>query len=172
MHAFRGTPAPTLLFEDVNYCLASDLNKKLLLCVLSHMVYCVSSNKLYTCFYSLCLLACFQQGTKSGQFCFQPLASLVARIPGFHPACPGSIPEQRIKISLRAVTHCCHSLLSLRDETGRLVHRPHPLTRPMALKWCHLVGSFDDFQLIIWGCSALPVVICVVKFILSARCAL
>ena len=33
----------------------------------------------------------------------------MARIPGFHP---GSIPEQRIKISLQAITHCTLSKIT------------------------------------------------------------
>ena len=32
---------------------------------------------------------------------------IVARIPRFHPGCPGSIPGQGTKISLQATTHCC-----------------------------------------------------------------
>ena len=32
---------------------------------------------------------------------------IVARIPRFHPGCPGSIPGQGTKISLPATTHCC-----------------------------------------------------------------
>lgn len=39
----------------------------------------------------------------------QPLASLVARAPGLHPGCPGSIPEQRIQILHQAITHQCLS---------------------------------------------------------------
>ena len=38
---------------------------------------------------------------KSGQLCFQPQAGLAARISGFHPGCPGSLPEQRRKISVQ-----------------------------------------------------------------------
>ena len=41
---------------------------------------------------------CFDRSEKQ----FKPLASLVARIPGFHPGCPGSILEHRMKISLKA----------------------------------------------------------------------
>jgi len=54
--------------------------------------------------------SCFQQEQELGlSVCFQPVAGLVARIPVFHPGCPGSIPEQKIKISLQAIAHCCLS---------------------------------------------------------------
>ena len=57
----------------------------------------------------------FNKGQESGKFCFLPLAGLVARIPGFLPGYPGSISEQRIKISLQAITHC--SLSEMRTDS-------------------------------------------------------
>lgn len=42
-----------------------------------------------------------------------PLPGLVARIPGFHLGCPGSICEQRSKITFPAITHCCLSEITL-----------------------------------------------------------
>ena len=56
-----------------------------------------------SCFSSFASLKhfCFQlfcPGQELGPFCFQPLGGLVARILGFHPGCPDSIPEQGIKI--------------------------------------------------------------------------
>ena len=66
------------------------------------MLFCDYNDKLCTC-------SCFQQGQEPGQLCFLASslpAGLVVRIPGFHPGCPASIPEQGIKISLQAITHC------------------------------------------------------------------
>ena len=37
------------------------------------------------------------------------LAGLAARVPGFHPGYPGSIPGQGTKIALQATGHCCLS---------------------------------------------------------------
>ena len=92
-------------------CLSS-LNK-LFLCVLSHLLCCVSNNKLCTCFCSFCLLekCIFQWRQGPGEFSFQPLApgGLMARIPGFHPGYPGPIPGQRTKILLQATARCCLS---------------------------------------------------------------
>ena len=45
--------------------------KKLLLCVLSHMLCCADNNKLCTCFYSFCLLKTFlffNEGKSQGNF--------------------------------------------------------------------------------------------------------
>ena len=56
--------------------------------------------------------SCSQQGQQAGPFGFQALAAPVTRIPGFHPGCPGSIPERRIKIPFQAITHCCLSEIS------------------------------------------------------------
>ena len=44
----------------------------------------------------------------------------MARIPGFHPGYPGSIPGQGIKILLHATTHCCLSEISLGSYTSAL----------------------------------------------------
>ena len=104
--------AHTLL--GVSLCLASSvLNKQTVsLCALPHKLCCVSDNKLCTCFYSFCLFEkfIFQWGQGPGEFCSKPLTpgGLAARIPGFHPSHPGSIPGQGTKISLQ---DC--SLLSL-----------------------------------------------------------
>lgn len=60
--------------------------------------------------FNLCLLETFllsTGGKKTRQFCFYSLASLVPRISGFHLVCPSSIPEQGIKPSIEAITHCC-----------------------------------------------------------------
>ena len=78
-------------------------------CVLSH-VCCVSNNKLCTYVYRLCLrdMCIFHWGKDPGENSFQPLAlaGLVARIPSFHPGCPGATPGQGIKSSPHATTHC------------------------------------------------------------------
>ena len=92
---------------SVYFCLASALN---FLCMLSHMG-CVSINKLCTCFYHFCLLETFllsNRGKSQGLF-FQPLAhgGLVARIPGFHPGYPGSVPGQGAKIFLQDCSLLC-----------------------------------------------------------------
>ena len=49
--------------------------------------------------------AFFTGGRDPGKNSFKPLAlaGLVARIPGFHPGYPGSIPGQGMKISLQAM---------------------------------------------------------------------
>ena len=95
------------------YFFASDLDK--LLCVLAHMLYGDSNSKLYAYSYSLCLLETFwlSAAARIRAVLLQPLASLVAGFPGFHPGCPGSVPEPRIKISLQALTHCCLCEISL-----------------------------------------------------------
>ena len=51
-------------------------------------------------------------GQGPGEFCFLPLApgGLAARIPGFYPDYPSSIPGQGTKISLQATALCCLSL--------------------------------------------------------------
>ena len=77
------------------------LNYTLFLCVLLHLLLrYVSNNKLCTCFYSFCLLekCIFHWGKGPG--------GLVARIPGFHPGYPGSIPGQGNKI-------CCLSEITI-----------------------------------------------------------
>ena len=51
----------------------------------------------------------FTGGKDPGKNSFSPLAlaGLEARILGFHPGYPGSIPGQGIKISLHATDACC-----------------------------------------------------------------
>jgi hypothetical protein len=53
--------------------------------------------------------AFFTEGKDSGKNSFWPIAltHLLARIPGSHSGYPGSIPGQRIKVSLHATAHCC-----------------------------------------------------------------
>ena len=48
---------------------------------------------------------------------------MVARIPGFHPGYPGSVPGQGTKISLHATTHCCLSEIK-RAPWRHLTPRP------------------------------------------------
>ena len=57
--------------------------------------------------------SCFQMEERAREICFCPLSpgSLVARIPGFHPGYPGSIPGQETKASLQKC-----SLPSLWDQ--------------------------------------------------------
>ena len=101
--------AHTLTPVAVGYCFISALDKEMTsLCAPTCCTVFLPINFLpvFTVFASL-KHSCFQRGQESGQLCFQPLASLVDRISGFHPGCPSSIPEQRIKISLLAITHCC-----------------------------------------------------------------
>ena len=75
------------------------------------MLYYVSNNKLCTHFYSPGLLKTFlfSTGARIRAILLLALAGLGVRIPSFHPDCPGSIPEQGIKILLQAITHCCLS---------------------------------------------------------------
>ena len=41
----------------------------------------------------------------------------MARIPGFYPGCPGSIPGQGTKISLQATVHrCCFSKITIKKK--------------------------------------------------------
>ena len=86
--------------RGMSLCLASSVLKKqtVSLCALPHMLCCVSDNKLCTCFYIFCLFETFIfQGARAPEeFCSKPLApgGLAARIPGFHPSHPGSIPGQ------------------------------------------------------------------------------
>jgi len=104
---------PTLTPLDV-LLLCFCLKQTLCLCALPRVVQCfltINLVPIFTVFASL-QHSCFQWGQESGQFCFEPLAGLVARTPGFHPGCPGSVPEQRIKISLQAITHGCLSKIS------------------------------------------------------------
>ena len=76
----------------------------------------LSNNKLYTCFYSIFLLETFLLSTgdknQGNPALSLQLAGLVARIPSFHPGCPGSISEQNIKLSLQAITPRCLSEVS------------------------------------------------------------
>ena len=54
----------------------------------------------------------FSLGTRASEiYSFRPLAlaGLVARISGFHPGYPVSIPGQGIKLSLHATAHYCFS---------------------------------------------------------------
>ena len=64
-------------------------------------------------------------GARARENLLQPLAlaSLVARIPGFHPGYPGSIPGRRTKISLQASSHCCLSEInsSRKNESHPLI---------------------------------------------------
>ena len=63
-----GRPHP--FSPGVYLCLPSALNK-LFLCVLSHLLCCVSNNKPRTCFYSFCLLETFllsNGGKSQGKF--------------------------------------------------------------------------------------------------------
>ena len=52
----------------------------------------------------------------------------VARIPGFHPGYPGSIPGQGIKISLHATTHCCLCEISKKIIWGIALNMKDSLT--------------------------------------------
>ena len=60
----------TLSLWEVYFCLASVL-KSLFLCVVSHLLCCVSNNQLCTCFYSFCLLETFllSNGGKTRELC-------------------------------------------------------------------------------------------------------
>ena len=107
---------PHTFFPGVPLCLASILTKQFL-CLLSHLLFYVSKNKLRTFIYNFCLLEkCifFQGGLEPVELCFQPLASggLVTRIPAFHPGHPGSIPGQETKILIQVTAHCCLSEVS------------------------------------------------------------
>ena len=48
------------------------------------------------------------------------------RTPGFHPGCPGLIPEQRIKIMLQAIIHCVSS------RSGQPQHTVTPSLTPLS----------------------------------------
>ena len=49
----------------------------------------------------------------------------MSRTPGLHPGCLGSIPEQRIKILLQAITHCC--LSEIKTSSGLEIFPLSPL---------------------------------------------
>ena len=104
-----GTPTPFLPRCASLSCFS--LNQ-LHLFVFSHLLQCYISNKLCICIYSFFASvrnAFFTGGKDPRKNSFESLAlaGLVARIPGFHPGYPGSIPGQGMKISLQAMAHCC-----------------------------------------------------------------
>ena len=85
----------------------------------------------------------------------------MARIPGLHPGCPGSILEQRIKISLQAITHCYLSeirgtwlgsltffdeeVVNLEGRTKTLISRGNGISHPQGLHLhCLLQGSLPS----------------------------
>ena len=97
----------------VYFCLASVLNKQFL-CVLSHMLCCVSNNTLCTFFFFFFTVLPpwnffdFKSGKRQDHFLSNlALGGLVVRISDFHPGYPGSVPGQGTKISLQ--DHCCPS---------------------------------------------------------------
>ena len=108
--SFRGTPEPALLLWIVYDCFASALDRLLL--SVPPPPYC-------TVFLMINLVPLFIVLASLEHFCFQQWAriravlllasDLVAGIPSFYPGCPGSTLEQRIKILLQAITHCCLS---------------------------------------------------------------
>ena len=91
------------------------------------MLYCVSNNRFYTYFYNLCLLETVLLSTGAKIRAILLLASSWSSGQdswfSFHPGCPGSIPEQRIRILLQAITHCCLSEITL-SKARNQTHAP------------------------------------------------
>ena len=112
-----GCPHPFSL--GVHLCLAALLAKQtvsLCVAVLSLIINLVPA---FTALVSV-INAFFTGGKDLGKNSFQPLAlaGLEARILGFHPGYPGSIPGQGIKILLHATTPCCLAKVRARLYTN------------------------------------------------------
>ena len=130
---YEGCLCPFLL--GMYFCLASVLNKQFL-CVLSHMICCVSNNKLCTFLFSPVLAPWnffyFKSGKRQGHFPSNLApGGLVVRISDFHPGYPGSVPGQGTKISLQ--DHCCPSEINSSPYNKRKLIR----LKIKAFSWTH-----------------------------------